>query len=330
MHDNLTDTLQSITSDHEVVTVRTISHGVNSFKVVEVLPELPGLTAKPRTFTLPESEAIPSKQKEKGFKVVLLDQHSQVPMVSQTDPALVTSLLDSVSPEVRSGTVVVKGIVRMPGVRTKLAVASTTPDQDPIAAVLGRASNRAQLLSEMLGGERVDVIAWHPNRFTFLKNALNPAPTSWMIARDRKVLVGVPGHLISAAVGEGGLNSSLSGRVSGLSITIVKAEASADDIVTTAVPFLTASEEDVRKALDTVLSGKETLVTVPRDKTVAPPAPKKKVTEKKAVTEDEAHEALETEAAEEAPEPEEDITQSPQVVQKVTAEDLEDDTDAFF
>ena len=333
--------LRDTRSDHEVVTVRTVAHDVNSYRVVEVTPELQGRTGTPRTFILPESEAIPSKQHADGFKVVLLDQHSTVPMVSQTDPALVTSLLDAVSPEVRNGTVAVKGIVRMPGVRTKLAVASTDAEQDPIAAILGRSSNRAVLLSQLLGGERVDVVAWHPNRFTFLRNALNPAPTSWLIARDRKVLVGVPGHLISAAVGEGGLNSSLSGRVSGLSITIVKAETPAEELLDAAVTFLTSTPEETLKALQTVQAGKQDLVTVSRDKSVpvaTAPAPKKpKPAPAKA--KDTAETSAEEEATEtapevvETPEAEEDITVSPQVIQTVSYEDLDDDddqTDAFF
>lgn len=144
------------------------------------------------------------------------------PICSATRPELVPLLLAGVSPELRSGDVVVMGVAREPGKRTKLAVAATRPEVDSIAACVGRAANRSRdFLGTALLGEKVDIISWHADKAEYLRNALKPADVHSVAIEDGKATAVAPAHQMSAAVGERGLNSSLAGRLVGLQVLIV-------------------------------------------------------------------------------------------------------------
>lgn len=147
------------------------------------------------------------------------------PRLSAIRREIVAQTLASLSPEVREGRVRIMGVARKPGARTKVAVASTVADLDPVAACVGRAHNRVDGLRAALGGEQVDIVAWHPDKETFLRNALQPAAIG-AIAIDeaeRTATATAPAHQMSAAVGQGGLNSALAGKLVGLMVKIVPA-----------------------------------------------------------------------------------------------------------
>lgn len=145
------------------------------------------------------------------------------PRLSMIRRELVTHTLASLSPEVRGGAVRVMGVARKPGSRTKVAVAATVPDIDPVAACVGRGHNRVDALRAALGGEQVDIIAWHPDRETFLRNALQPAAIGTVVidTEARTATATAPLHQMSAAVGGGGLNSALAGKLVNLLVRIV-------------------------------------------------------------------------------------------------------------
>lgn len=148
-----------------------------------------------------------------------------LPRLSLVRSELVSETLASLSPEVRAGDVRIMGVARRPGLRTKIAVASTVAGLDPIAACVGRSHNRVDALRSALGGEQVDIIAWHPDQEQFLRNALQPASISNITidATARTAIAATPHHQMSAAVGAAGLNSALAGKLVGLMVKIVAA-----------------------------------------------------------------------------------------------------------
>jgi N utilization substance protein A len=176
--------------------------------------------------TMPITEFLPGQRWSEGMVVTaLVCDDSSRPLLSMARPEILTALLAGVSPEVRSGAVVVKAIARRAGTRTKIAVAATEAGVDPIAACVGRQHNRVDYLKKTLFGEQVDIIAWNPDREIYLRNALQPANIS-EIAIDtdtRTAVATAPSHQMSAAVGGGGLNSALAGQLVGLQVRIVPA-----------------------------------------------------------------------------------------------------------
>ena len=160
-----------------------------------------------------------------GSLVVLQCDDSSRPTLSTADSRLPAALLDGVSPEVRSGAVRVMAVARRAGSRTKVAVATTVPGVDPVAACVGRAHNRVDVLRATLGSEQVDVVAWHPEPAQFLVNAMQPASISavWIDLVKKVALVVAPDHQMSSAVGGGGLNSLLAGQLVGVAVRVIPA-----------------------------------------------------------------------------------------------------------
>lgn len=148
---------------------------------------------------------------------------SPMPRLSAIHPTVITQSLGALVPEIYAGDVRVMRIARRAGQRTKVAVAATQPGIDPVSVTVGRRSNRVLALREILGGEQVDIVAWHPDPETFIRNALQPAEIGELTfdAGGRSVAAQTPSHQMSAAVGSGGLNSALAGRLTDFKIRIV-------------------------------------------------------------------------------------------------------------
>lgn len=176
---------------------------------------------------MPITEYLPGRSFAVGDSVTALvcDREGPRPLLSTARPELVSALLAGVSPEVRDGSVRIMGVARRAGVRTKVAVATTVAGVDPVAACVGRVHNRIDQLKAALQGEQVDVIAWHPDQDTFLRNALQPASVIDVTIDPgtRAAVATAPLHQMSAAVGNSGMNSALAGQLTGTQVRIEQA-----------------------------------------------------------------------------------------------------------
>lgn len=177
---------------------------------------------------LPRGEAPLGKIPKQGWRgqMLELDNSGETKILSMTHPELVAALLAGVVPELRSGDVRVMKVAQLPGIRAKVAVATTRDDLDPVATFVGRGANRVKHLSQVLNGERVDIIPWNSDREVLLRNAFAPATVSEVVSEGHTAAVSVPAHLMSAAVGRGGLNASLAGRLAGFKVVVVREGAS--------------------------------------------------------------------------------------------------------
>lgn len=204
------------TPDNRPVTTGTVTSVSQNGATVEL--------SDGRAAVLPLGEAPTQKLPAVGTTAQFLElDDSGTPVVlSLTHPTLVAALMAGAVPELRTGQLQVLGVSRLPGVRAKVAVASASEDLDPVAAVVGRAANRVTFLADKLNGERVDVIPWHEDRAQLLRNAFAPAEITDIAIDGRRAAVSVPAHRMSAAVGRGGLNASLAGRLAGLRVTVVR------------------------------------------------------------------------------------------------------------
>jgi transcription antitermination factor NusA-like protein len=136
---------------------------------------------------------------------------------------LVGALAATFIPELRTGEVRIMGTARAPGIRSKIAVATTVESVDPLAACIGRAASRIKGLCAVLG-ERVDVVLWHEDPCMRAASALAPAQvlSSQLVGEDG-VECTVAAHQMASAVGDRGLNTQLAGQLAGLFVTIVPA-----------------------------------------------------------------------------------------------------------
>ncbi|MBI4216212.1 MAG: transcription termination/antitermination protein NusA [Chloroflexi bacterium] len=143
-------------------------------------------------------------------------------IVSRTHPQMLRRLLELEVPELAGGRVEIKGIAREAGSRSKVAVTALQEGIDPVGACVGLRGIRIQNVVNELGGERIDVVQWHPNIGTFIGQALSPAQVTSVEVRpeDKSALVVVPDRQLSLAIGKEGQNARLAAKLTGWRIDI--------------------------------------------------------------------------------------------------------------
>jgi N utilization substance protein A len=146
-------------------------------------------------------------------------------VLSRTDPRLLIRLFEMEVPEIYDGTVVIKGAVRQPGERAKVAVRSRERDVDPVGACVGMRGSRVQSIMRELHGEKIDVILYSEDLITFAQNALAPAKitrVSPIHHEDGAMSLDcvVEDDQLSLAIGKKGQNVRLASALIGMKIEI--------------------------------------------------------------------------------------------------------------
>jgi len=176
----------------------------------------------------PSSERIPGEHYYKGqrlkfylLKIVPGGKGPQI-IVSRSHPNLIRRLFKLEIPEVHNGLVELKAIAREAGHRTKVAVATTQENIDPVGCCLGPRGIRLQGIINELHGEKIDVIQWDTDPGIFISNALSPAQVANIkIAEERNAAtVVVPDKQLSLAIGKEGQNARLAAKLTGWRIDI--------------------------------------------------------------------------------------------------------------
>jgi N utilization substance protein A len=177
---------------------------------------------------MPPEEQIPGEQLHPGRPVLVLIMDAQrnarqaQVRVSRASRNFVHRLLEAEVPEIKAGTVQVRGIAREPGLRTKIAVSSSQPGLDPVGACVGPKGVRHRAILSELASEHVDIVPWSDDTETFVASSLGPAKAeSVTIDRmTRTATVLVPRTQLSLAIGRDGQNARLAAKLTGLRIDI--------------------------------------------------------------------------------------------------------------
>lgn len=179
---------------------------------------------------LPKVEQIPSDFFKKGdtVKAVVhrVDMKNGSPSIilSRTAPAFLEKLFEMEVPEVFDGLITIKKIVREPGERAKVAVESYDDRIDPVGACVGMKGSRIHGIVRELKNENIDVINYTSNAQLFITRSLSPAKiTSVKIDEDSKrAEVFLKPDQVSLAIGKGGHNIKLAGKLTGYEIDVYR------------------------------------------------------------------------------------------------------------
>lgn len=179
---------------------------------------------------LPLREQMPRESFRRGdrIKALLLDMRttSRGPqlVLSRTHPDFVSRLFEKEVPEISEGVIEIRGVVREPGERAKIAVYSRDPNVDPVGSCVGVKGVRVQAVVRELHGEKVDIIEWSPDASTFIARALSPAKAVRVNIRDmgaeKVATVIVQDAQLSLAIGRRGHNVRLAAKLTGWKIDI--------------------------------------------------------------------------------------------------------------
>lgn len=141
--------------------------------------------------------------------------------ITRTHKKLVWRLLELEVPEIQDGVVVIRGIAREAGSRTKVAVESRDINVDPIGACIGAGGTRIANISQELNGEKIDVIPYSDVVERYVKAALAPALIKSVIKIDDKnCKVIVEPNQYSLAIGKDAQNVRLAVKLTGIKIDI--------------------------------------------------------------------------------------------------------------
>ena len=150
-------------------------------------------------------------------------KHGPQVSVSRIHPGLVKRLFELEVPEIADGLVEVKSIAREAGSRTKLAVAATEENIDPVGACVGPRGARVGAVVDELHGEKMDIVVWSDDPCKFIASALSPSDVVSVTVLPgalKACRVVVPDDQLSLAIGKEGQNARLAARLTGYKIDI--------------------------------------------------------------------------------------------------------------
>jgi N utilization substance protein A len=143
-------------------------------------------------------------------------------ILSRADPLFVGALFRLEVPEIQQGIVEIRGIAREVGGRTKLAVSSRDESIDPVGACVGLKGSRVRAVVQELGGERIDIVPWHPDPEVFAKRSLAPARVAKVVSdyEHHVITAIVDEDQLSLAIGRNGQNVRLASQLIGWEINL--------------------------------------------------------------------------------------------------------------
>jgi N utilization substance protein A len=185
---------------------------------------------------LPKTEQIPADYFKKGDsvravieKVEMINGNPKI-IISRTAPEFLQRLFELEVPEIFDGLITIKKIVREPGERAKVAVESYDDRIDPVGACVGMKGSRIHGIVRELKNENIDVINFTNNISLYIQRALSPAKiTSIKLDEEEKrAAVYLKPDQVSLAIGRGGHNIKLAGKLTGYEIDVYR-ESQEDD-----------------------------------------------------------------------------------------------------
>lgn len=184
------------------------------------------------TGLLPYEEQIPGERFSQGERVrAYLYRVEESPRgvflrLSRSHPKFLEKLFEAETPELSSGSVIIKAIAREAGYRSKIAVIALDNHIDPVGALVGQRGVRVSTVMSELRGEKIDIIEWSAEPKKFIEEALSPAKILNIEIDEAQMsaVVSVSEDQQSLAIGKGGQNVRLAAKLSGWRIDIQSAK----------------------------------------------------------------------------------------------------------
>jgi transcription termination/antitermination protein NusA len=179
---------------------------------------------------MPKNEQIPKDKFRKGdtIRAVVLDVQlkngNPAIIISRGAPLFLEKLFEQEVPEIYDGLITIRGIVREPGERAKVAVESYDDRIDPVGACVGMKGSRIHGIVRELRNENIDVINYTSNDLLYIQRALSPSKISSikLDEENKRAQVFLKPDQVSLAIGKSGQNIKLASRLTGYQIDVFR------------------------------------------------------------------------------------------------------------
>ena len=178
---------------------------------------------------LPKNELIPGEKLNMGDSVKVyvtkVEETSKGPSIrlSRKHYGFVKRLFESEIPEFKDGLLLMHGVAREAGVRSKVAVSSTSANVDAIGSCIGEKGRRIASIIKTLNGEKIDLVLYSEDPEVYIANALSPAKNlnvSIMDEKKKEALAITDKENLSLAIGKQGINIKLASKLTKYNIQV--------------------------------------------------------------------------------------------------------------
>jgi len=199
---------------------------------------------------MPKEEQVASERYGVGmrikalFKEIQTDERGSQMIMSRADANFVKELFEQEVPELETGAVEIKNIVREAGFRTKVAVTSPISGVDPVGTFVGGHGVRVGAVMKEIGDEKIDIVVWDKDIKNYIANALSPAEISKieLNEKEKSATVFVAEDQQSITIGRSGQSVRLASQLTGYKLDI-------EATVPMKAPKKTVSSKDLENAL---------------------------------------------------------------------------------
>ncbi|MDR2435939.1 MAG: transcription termination factor NusA [Puniceicoccales bacterium] len=186
---------------------------------------------------LPARECIRGEEYTPGDRIRCLllklntDSRDADIILSRSHVNFVRRLLEIEVSEIADGSVIIKGIAREPGYRTKICVDTKDKNIDPVGACVGTRGVRIKSIVRELNGEKIDVIRYYEDPQKLLCEAIKPAiPKNVSIDEsEHRICFEVAESDLAVAIGKRGLNAKLTSKMMNWRLDISKESVAVDN-----------------------------------------------------------------------------------------------------
>ena len=149
--------------------------------------------------------------------------------LTRKDKDLVSKLFEMNVPELEDGTVEIVSLTRVPGVKTKLVVATEYDEVDPAGSLIGPKGVRVRAVVDELFGEKIDIINYTPDMRDLARAALVPGEVQSVTINEEEKLITayVTAEEKPKVLGKGGVNINLASDLLGYKILLETVESPA-------------------------------------------------------------------------------------------------------
>ena len=178
--------------------------------------------------TLLKEEQIPGERYDVGDRIKVFvsevksgETRGPIVTLSRVHPNFVKRLFELEVPEIQDGTIIIKGVAREAGSRSKISVYSRDENVEAVGSCIGKNSMRINAVLAELAGEKVDIIKYSEDVCEYVAEALSPAKVLDVYLEDERTCrVTVAPEQLSLAIGKEGQNAKLVARLTGCKIDI--------------------------------------------------------------------------------------------------------------